>query len=355
MTSDDTTGTNDKPDDVQGLSELLDAEERPPARNRKRRGWVYTLLIGLLCLPLIAVGFYAFVATSALNNIKRDPSALPAESGRPTVSSYNYQNIVLMGSDSRDAANASSGRSDVLMIAHINASRNKVYLISFPRDMLVPIPGHGQNKINAAYAFGGPALSVQTLEGMLNLRMNHTALVDFDGFINLTNTVGGVTVYNAHAGAGACIDASRKYTYPVGEITISGEAALCYVRERYELPNGDLDRAERQRAVVKALIVKLFKPEVIANPVTFSDVASQLSQFITVDSTFTSDALRDLALSMRITGSNDIVMLQAPISGFANDPVHGSVDVVNTTQLAELASAMATDSMTAYCDKYHIG
>jgi polyisoprenyl-teichoic acid--peptidoglycan teichoic acid transferase len=70
--------------------------------------------------------------------------------------------------------------------------------ISFPRDMCVPIPGRGRNKINAAFAFGGPALTVRTLEDLLNTGMDHVALIDFEGFINLTEELGGVTVYNKY-------------------------------------------------------------------------------------------------------------------------------------------------------------
>lgn len=336
------------------LDDILGDTPPEPKKKRGRRGIVYFILILLLCLPLVFIGFYAVTATMMLNNIKRDPAAMPTETNRPPVTSYAYQNIVLMGSDSRTTV-AGQGRSDVLMVAHINATRDKVYLISFPRDMYVSIPGRGMGKINAAFAYGGPALTVRTLEGLLNLRMNHTALIDFDGFIRLTDSIGGVTVYNKYATQGACVAGQPQVKYPVGEITISGEPALCYVRQRYDLPNGDLDRAQRQRAVMKAIIVKMFRPEVIANPVTFAQVAGQLSQFISVDSGFSVDEMRNLALSMRINGSNDIVMMQAPISGFASDPVAGAIDVVNTKQMAELASAMATDSMVAYADKYGVG
>lgn len=86
-----------------------------------------------------------------------------------------------MGSDSRDAANSGAGRSDTLIVLHLSGDRRHAYLISFPRDMYVPIPGRGKNKINAAFAFGGPQLAVRTLEGLLDTRMDHVALIDFDG------------------------------------------------------------------------------------------------------------------------------------------------------------------------------
>ena len=173
-----------------------------------------------------------------------------------------------MGSDSRDASDAGAGRSDSLMVMHLAADRKDAYLISFPRDMYVDIPGYGKNKINAAYSFGGPQLAVATLEDLLHSRMDHVAIIDFDGFIGLTEELGGVTVMNEHASK------SRGYTFPAGKITIKGDEALAFVRERYELPNGDLDRAERQRLVVKAILEKGLSPETIRNPAKFTGFVS---------------------------------------------------------------------------------
>ena len=92
-------------------------------------------------------------------------------------------NYVLLGSDSRDPDNAGAGRSDTIMVVHLNTKRNQAYIISFPRDMYVDIPGYGKNKINAAYSFGGVPLTVRTLESLTGTRMDHVVLVDFEGFI----------------------------------------------------------------------------------------------------------------------------------------------------------------------------
>ena len=100
------------------------------------------------------------------------------------------------------------------MVMHLAADRKSAYMISFPRDMYVPIPGHGKNKINAAFAYGGPQLTVRTLEGLLNTRMDHVALIDFEGFIKLTEELGGVKVYNKYASV------SWGY-FPVGNADLS--------------------------------------------------------------------------------------------------------------------------------------
>ena len=82
------------------------------------------------------------------------------------------------------------------MVVHLNKKRNQAYIVSFPRDMYVDIPGYGKNKINAAYAFGGVPLTVRTLERLTATRMDHVVLVDFEGFIALTEDLDGVTVTN---------------------------------------------------------------------------------------------------------------------------------------------------------------
>jgi LCP family protein required for cell wall assembly len=302
--------------------------ESPPVVKTKRFTWLRRLAAVVAVLVVVGVAASAIyvgtVSQSFTSNIHRVddlPPAIPTDSGqsaRPpaktNTGSGNTHAIdyVLMGSDSRDAAHPGAGRSDTLMVLHLTADRKAAYLISFPRDMYVAIPGRGKNKINAAFAFGGPQLTIRTLEGLLDTRMDHVVLVDFDGFINLTQELGGVTVYNKYASK------SRGYSYPKGNITIEGTRALDYVRERYELPNGDLDRAERQRNVVQAILKK----------------------------GLSGAEIRSTALSLRLTG-DDVLQLQAPISGFAT--VRGmDVDVVDRGKLAELAKDLREDHLDAY-------
>ena len=131
----------------------------------------------------------------------------------------------------------------VIQETSVQPGRDKVHIVSFPRDMWVDVPGRGFAKINAAYAYGGEALATRTLESLVGVRMDHAAKIDFEGFTGLTTELGGVTVDNKIASE------TQGYAWPKGEVTIQGEEALVYVRQRYGMPNGDLDRAERQRAV----------------------------------------------------------------------------------------------------------
>ena len=330
----------------------------PPPRRARRRIWPRVLIALGLVLVLLTGAAAAYLLTidrSVTSNITRgvdlpsdDPSAPPGEA-RPTKEPQETGtlNYVLLGSDSRDPGNAGNGRSDTIMVVHLNKKRNQAYIVSFPRDMYVTIPGYGKNKINAAYAFGGVQLTVRTLEQLTRTRMDHVALVDFEGFISLTNDLGGVTVMNDDAFS------SHGYDYPKGEITIAGEQALWFVRERKQLPNGDLDRAKNQRNVIKAIVAKGLSAGVVSDPGTFTRFIGGVARHLTVDNSLTDDEIRRTALSLRLD-AEDINLLQAPISGFGT--VNGqSIDVVDTARMDELARALKTDTMDAYVKKYPQG
>ena len=239
-------------------------------------------------------------------------------------------------------------QADTIMLVHLNAARDQAHVISFPRDMYVTIPGYGQNKINAAYSLGGPPLTVRTMEDLTGARMDHVVLVDFDGFVDLSTDLGGVTVTNDHAFS------SHGYTYPEGRISIAGEEALWFVRERYALPEGDLDRAENQRKVIKAIVQKGLSAEVLSDPARFTTFIANVSKHLTVDNNLSDAEIRRTALSLRLSGS-DIELMQAPLSGFGTSPQGQSIDIVDTAKLAELSTALKQDDLAGYLKKYPKG
>jgi LCP family protein required for cell wall assembly len=312
----------------------------------------------IVTAALVAGTIYALqVDRSITDNITRQEGTLPddtptaaGESPRPTKdpAAAGTLNYVLLGSDSRDPNNEGAGRSDSIMLVHLNAKRNKAYIISFPRDMYVQIPGYGRNKINAAYAFGGTKLIVTTLENLTGDRMDHVALIDFNGFIQLTNDLGGVTVYNKTSFS------SNGYTFPEGDITIKGEQALYFVRERHQLPRGDFDRAENQRNVIKAIAQKGLSAGVISNPVTFIRFVTGVAKHLTVDSKLSDAEIRDTALSLRLNG-NDIEVLQAPVSGTGTTEDGQSIDIVDQAKLRQLRLALREDRLEDYVKKYPQG
>ncbi len=350
--------------DVTDAADVTPEVADRPRRRRGRRVLIGSLsILGVLVLAVVGVlGYYLKSVDNALSQAPR-ADILPTVSGNLTVpggsngsggsggagdktglnvpapDAANAMNIVIMGSDSRGT---DRGRSDSLILMHISGDRKKVYLISFPRDMWVSIPGYGNAKINAAYSWGGPTLAIQTLENLVHVRVDHAAIADFTGFTDLVDVIGGISVYNNQASR------SDGVTFPMGQLNLNGKDALIYTRERYDLANGDLDRAARQRDVIKAIFQKVLTPAVLANPSKFNAAAQKIAPNVTVDSGFTNAAIEKLALSMRVTSIDDVRSLQAPVSGFAVSADGQDYDVVNTPVLAQLATALANDQMEQY-------
>ena len=338
--------------DIVGEPEPKRAIE-PGEGKKKRKRWLIPVcvLAGFIVLALVAAGLIWGKFQQVLDDIPRDPSLpvdpLPVVTDPGADPGAQPMNFAILGSDSRGS---DQGRSDVLMLAHLNAAHDKLYLISFPRDMYVSIPGYGKNKINAAYAFGGPPLTIKTLKAMLDVPINHAATIDFEGFIGLSDAIGGVSFTNDITFTSKWF--GQSITFPKGPITLSGNDLLIYCRERHAVPKGDLDRAHHQRIVLKAMIQKLGSRETLTNPSAVLQVADQLGSFITLDGQFTNDAIVDLATSLHLNGSGSIVDLQAPISGFGRSPAGASIDVVDTKKLSSLAKALQGDDMDSYIKDY---
>ena len=325
-----------------------------PKVTKPRRRWLTILIVSLAVIVLgsaAAVGYVLTSAARSISQVERVEGALPTGSRPPeptpsVKATYKAVNILLIGSDKR--SENENGRSDSFVVLHISADRKNAYLVSFPRDMWVAIPGHGNAKINAAYSWGGSALAVQTVEQLTGARIDHVATTDFSDFVGLVDVVGGVTVDNPVASKARDNATGVSYTWPKGPVALDGPAALLFSRQRYELPNGDLDRALRQRALLKALALKVATPEVLANPAVLTRVISTVSQYVTVDSQMTDKVIFDLATSMRTTSSSQITMLQAPLKGFARSADGQSYDVVDVAGVAELGKALQEDTMAAY-------
>ena len=322
---------------------------------KKHRRLLPKILIGISVLLVAVIGaglwYAATIDRSVTRNINRgvelptDPSSVRPSKEAQETGTLNY---VLLGSDSRDPGNEGNGRSDTMILVHLNAKRTKAYITSFPRDMYVTIPGYGKNKINAAFAFGGAPLAVRTLENLTGVRMDHVVLIDFEGFIRLTEDLHGVTVTNKTAFT------SHGFDYPKGKITIAGDEALWFVRERHQLPGGDLDSAENQRNVIKAIVQKGLSAKVISDPATFTTFIGNVAKHLTVDNDLSDGEIRRTALSLRLS-SKDIELLQAPISGFGTSRDGQSIDIVDTAKMAELSNALKKDKLSEYVKKYPQG
>ena len=303
---------------------------------------VAATLVAVLAVAAIFVGQ---VEQSLTQNIDRE-DLMPSTAPHPTKEqgAADALNFVVMGYDSR---NASVTRSGSLMILHLNAQRDQAYLISFPRDTWVSIPGRGTNKINAAIGVGGPKLTVSTLEKLTDTRMDHAILVDFQGFARMTDAVGGVTVHNKTAFN------SNGVHFPKGNVTLSGERAIYFVGERRALPRGDFDRAANERNVVRAIIAKTLSAKTLTDPGKLVSVVTGAAEHLTVDDGLTNSKIRSTALSLRLT-DKDVHLITAPVSGQATKRGQ-PVDVVDKAKLAELRTALREDKVNEYLAKYPQG
>jgi LCP family protein required for cell wall assembly len=210
-------------------------------------------------------------------------------SGRPAGSAG--QNWLITGSDSRQGLtrqqenqfatghDISGQRSDTIMLLHIPASGGPPTLVSLPRDLYVVIPGYGQNKLNAAFSFGGPKLLGRTVQNYTGLRIDHYMGIGFGGLVNVVDSVGGVNVCVKHP----LHDTASGLNLQPGCQTLNGGQALGYVRDRHSFANSDLQRVQDQRAFVKALLRKATSPTVFLNPFAAIPTATHSASALTVD------------------------------------------------------------------------
>lgn len=333
----------------------MPANAAAPRRTHHTRRVLTGVVLVLLMLAVGAgVSYLMFLNHTLATNVQHEallptPSAgetLPADGSSGSVPSTGGStgegalNILLIGSDSKTSV--ANGRSDVIILMHISSDRKKVYLVHFPRDAYVTVPGRGKDKINAAYAYGGSQLLIRTLQGMLDVTIDHAAVIGFEGFKAMTDAVGGVDAYAEEASDEWGI------VVHVGMNHLDGEAALAFVRERYQLSRGDISRGRRQQAFVKALMLKILSKETLSNPVRFSALVKAVAQNLTVDNAFSIASIYSQALAMRDLRGEDIVFVALPIVGFDRSSQGASIAIVDEVKLAQLSAALKTDDMSSF-------
>lgn len=340
-------------DDPTELIPVLGVDRAPPRRGRR-----IAAVLGVLFLALVvlSVGMVFAVSEGLGNNIDRVPGAFAGleEATRPAVS--DSLTFLLVGTDTRSdvpttGTDADGGvgrdRSDVLMLATVDPSRSTASVVSIPRDSWVDIPGHGMNKINAAYAIGGPGLLIETVENLTELRIDHFGVIDFAGFESMIDAVGGIDVSISEPTSSDGVD------FRQGVNHLDGASALVFVRQRYELADGDLDRAQRQQAVLRALLSKAASGSTFSNPAAFYTLLDATTRSVGVDDTLSNGGLRALALEMTGLRASGMTFLLAPVTGAGREGGQ-SVVYLDRETAGELWSAVrdgrAGDYATAHPD-----
>lgn len=246
-----------------------------------------------------------------------------------------------------------SHRSDTMMIAHISADRKEVQLVSIPRDTWVPIEGYsaddGHGKINAAFAYGGPSLAVDTVQDLTGVPINHLAIIDWVGFKDLTTALGGIRIYIPEA----FYDTSQEISWEKGWQELEGQRALAYVRTRYNLPDesGDFGRIARQQNFMRATMSRLLSSGTMTNPLKVTKVINTITKYLTVDETWDNGEIRSLALSLRSLRSDDVEFLTAPLGkyDFVGDQ---SIVRLAPKQSKALFEALQEDEIDSYLEAY---
>lgn len=233
--------------------------------------------------------------------------------------------FLLVGSDSREGlddlthfGSFGGSRADVVMLVRIDGETSQIQMLSIPRDLWVSIPGHGDQRINAAYAFGGSSKLVETIRHNLKVEINHYVEIDFVGFQGLIDELGGIELtFNYPAR-----DQDSGLSVSSGTQVVDGQTALAYARSRkyQEQRNGswvsvdanDIGRTKRQQDVMRAMFSKLKSPSSLSDA---GAITSTLARYMKIDSRLAGSSVASLAWSMRGVLSGSIEGATLPISG----------------------------------------
>ncbi|TYR78842.1 LytR family transcriptional regulator [Priestia megaterium] len=227
-------------------------QERRRRKRKSKKKTGFKIALTIILLLIIGVGAYAFsVYSSVANTFNRTHEPLDRTKSEKRAENVSFSDkdplsILLLGVDQRGA---DRGRSDSLILLTVNPEKQSVKMVSIPRDTRTEIIGKGtKDKINHAYAFGGVDMSIKTVENFLDVPIDYYVQVNMEGFKDIVDAVGGVTVNNS-------LDFTYEgHHFEKGTLQLNGENALKYSRMRYEDPRGDFGRQERQRQIIQAVI-----------------------------------------------------------------------------------------------------
>ncbi len=287
----------------------------------------FLIVVGILLgLAAAGIGGYAYylydTAKSAVNNMHEK---VETDKPKPIVKGKDVKpiSIMLLGVDERSG---DRGRSDTIIIMGIRPQENKMLMFSIPRDTRTEIIGKGKDdKINHAYAFGGTQMALDTVENFLDTPIDYYVKVNMESFKDIVNTVGGVNVNNPRA-----FD-YEGYSFPAGEQTLDGKAALAYSRMRYEDPKGDLGRNDRQRQIITSIIDKGAN---VSSITKFDNILDILGENVKTNITF--DEMKDIQKNYKGARHN-IESTEIKSSGkMMNGTYYGIVDDAERQRIQNL-------------------
>ncbi len=316
---------------------------------------VLGILMGLLAVA--GIGAYA-LAANMFNQVERISIEQKPEWKRPAAPEPVAEpelkqpiNILLLGSDARLPTDRSASadqltgfRSDAIMVAQISGDRQHVTIMSIMRDNWVNIEGVGEAKINAAFSYGGLPLAVNTIENFIGARIDHVALVDFESFKGMTDAVDGVSLYNqipftSHHG---------NFDFAEGDITLNGDQALGFVRERYAFTDGDYQRVRNQQAYMKGLTSAILSRDTLGDIGKVTSLFDALKPYLILDSELDLGTAASLGLEMKDIRPENMSFFTSPTLGTGASEDGQSIVRPNWDALAKVQAAFQNGTLHEY-------
>ncbi|MEV6487888.1 LCP family protein [Actinoplanes sp. NPDC051633] len=324
-----------------------------PYRGKRKPRWGRIALVvgAVLVVGGLIAGISLYGYASGLDkDLKRTNAFEDITKGRPVKEVDGALNILMVGSDSRDPdtddGKASEWRADTLILMHIPADHKSAQLISIPRDLWVSIPSANdapcdsgsRNKINAAFAFGGLPRAVRTVECMTDVHIDHVMAIDFGGFKEVTDALGGVDLKVDYS-IKSIHKPYRKFTK--GTMHMDGAQALDWIRQRKQFPRGDFDRMRHQQEFLKALMDKAASTGTLTNPAKLNNFLKAVTAAVTVDNDF---SLTDMAVQFRNLRGENLTFITSPNNG--SQTIGGQSVVVSDRENAlALYKAVSADKL----------
>jgi LCP family protein required for cell wall assembly len=301
-------------------------EAAATTHSRRRRILVVVSVVALVVVAGMGFAWWRLDGNISRLDLSQDLGDRPQVAEGPL-------NILLIGSDNREGENVpgasltSGARSDTTLIAHVSADRQHVTVVSVPRDSMVPAPPGCRNSTpkaqwvdtqwNATFSEGGPACLIKTIEGNTGLFVNHFAVVDFNGFRDMVDALGGVPICTPEA----IDDPKAKLTLAAGRHVLDGRQALGYVRARKTIGDGsDLGRIERQQAFLSSVVQEAMRTSLLLRPDRLFGFLDAATKSLTTDEDLGLGTMQDLASSVKNIGMKNVRFITVPVKDYAPDP-----------------------------------
>lgn len=340
-----------------------------PARTDRPRSTRRLAAVIVAAGVLVASGVGYATASEVTSQVKHTEvfGLIPSR-----VANDGGQNILLVGSDDRTGLSRAERRklhvgqdeygrhTDSMMIVHV-ADDGSVGVVSIPRDSYVEIPAYTtangktisstKQKINAAYSIGGPTLAVETVENATGVHIDHYAEINFGGFVDMVNGLGGVPICTKKP----IVDEKAGLNLPAGAQTLDGAQALGYVRARYFDPSADLGRMKRQQTFLASMFKQAMSPATLLNPARLMLFLNGAAGSITVDENFSKQDMWALVAKMRSVNPSAISFQTIPLSDDAFEPGVGAVVKWDEAQANDLFAKLKTGAALVENDPTPVG